>query len=1116
MAVALLVGVGVLVSSGDTSSTTRNAALVVATPCTKPGQVTKVSKQSVVCATTNTGSLWYATMKAKGKAQACTKPGAIREKSKIVWVCGVIKKKKLWQATRPLSALAAKGDLPSTTPATPDAPIVADNAVLADPAVIDTAATQTLAPAVPATLSLVTQPSGGANAVALETQPVVQLLDQRGASISTAGITITAVSGRTDVVLSGNTAVTDATGRAIFKTLSLTGIMGDITLTFTASGLEGITSDKFVLAAGAATQLVISSTTGSVVSGKAFDQQPVLHFEDSSANVIAASGTDVIVTSSSQGLSGATTVATNKKGIAGFTDLALTQAGATTLTFTSGELSTTTEVTVVAGDYTTVKITTEASQGATNNTAFSQSSVVQLIDANNNNVTTAGITVTATITQFPTGASDTNSTLLISTATTDAQGVATFTGLGIKGLIGTYKLGFTPTNGVTQASEKTTTLSAGMATQLTVRTAAADPVGDDAAGTWSLTQFPVIGLRDISNNPVTTSGVTVTAKVDNQTQTYAASTNAEGEATIQLIFSGDSAGKRTIRYNTSRMEVRSDITLPILTPVLQAWVLPTDKTTMSGAFTLAPPTSNSNALWVFSGSGGAIATLEFFSGKVTPLGVAGTVTIRAAQPATTKYRSAELSANLVIALTPTVVSPAWVLPTGKTTTSAAFTLTAPTSNSNGAWTYASSDATKATVSSPGGSVTTKGVAGTVTITATQTATTKFASTTTTANLVIALTPTVVSAAWVLPTGKTTTSPEFTLTAPTSNSNGAWTYASSNAAIAVIGLGATGEEVVRLSQGVAGTVTITATQAATTKFASTTTTANLVIALTPTVVSPAWALQKRYKSSPAFTLTAPTSNSNGAWTYASSNATIATVTTAGIVTTKGVAGTVTITATQAATTKYASGSTSASIVTTNDYNVGDLAPGGGTVFYDAGTPQSWGRYLVAAATDYFAATNSTPYPTEVQWGCYNTADVRSSIVTGATDTAFGTGRANTGKILAACKETGIAADVARKYSTTNTAGAPGAAGQWFLPSRDELNELCKIYSNGRTDTGLYASSQDGCTGSGNPTGGFSQYFCYWSSSETGGWTAYKQSFYWGDYINGAVKYIPCAVRPVRVL
>ncbi|MBJ7488154.1 MAG: hypothetical protein JHD14_07305, partial [Ilumatobacteraceae bacterium] len=59
VALALLVGVGVLVSSGDTSSTTRNAALVVATPCTKPGQVTKVSKQPVVCAALSPKNIWY-------------------------------------------------------------------------------------------------------------------------------------------------------------------------------------------------------------------------------------------------------------------------------------------------------------------------------------------------------------------------------------------------------------------------------------------------------------------------------------------------------------------------------------------------------------------------------------------------------------------------------------------------------------------------------------------------------------------------------------------------------------------------------------------------------------------------------------------------------------------------------------------------------------------------------------------------------------------------------------------------------------------------------------------------------------------------------------------------
>ena len=150
VALALLVGVGVLISSGDRSSTTRNAALVVATPCTKPGQVTKVSKQSVVCATTNTGSLWYATMKAKGKAQACKSPGAIRKKSKIVWVCGVVKKKKLWQATQPLpptvvasttaiepGATQPTPALDSTQVATPEAPVVADNTVLADTKIPD-------------------------------------------------------------------------------------------------------------------------------------------------------------------------------------------------------------------------------------------------------------------------------------------------------------------------------------------------------------------------------------------------------------------------------------------------------------------------------------------------------------------------------------------------------------------------------------------------------------------------------------------------------------------------------------------------------------------------------------------------------------------------------------------------------------------------------------------------------------------------------------------------------------------------------------------------------------------------------------------------------------------
>ena len=1123
VALALLVGVGVLISSGDTSSTTRNAALVVATPCTKPGQVTKVSQQSVVCATTNTGSLWYATMKAKGKAQPCTKPGAIRQKSKIVWVCGVVKKKKLWQATQPLSALAAKEDLPSTTPATPDAPVVADNALLADPAVIDTSPTQTLAPAVPAALSLVTQPSGGANAAALKTQPVVQLLDQRGASISTAGITITAVSGRTDVVLSGNTAVTDATGRATFKTLSLKGKMGDIALTFTTPGLEGITSDKFVLAAGAATVLVSDIELGAVAAGEFFSQKPLLHFKDSSANVIAVSGVDVVVSASTkgldgytttEGLSGYTTEATAKDGYVLFKDLTLTQTGETTLTFTSGDLSTTSKVVVRPSGSRRLKITTEASERATNDIPLANQPVVQLLDAEGNNAATEGIKVTARITQFPAGADTKTSKLFNSTARTNKDGVATFIGLGITGLIGTYKLGFTPDNGVTQASEKTTTLSAGVATQLTVLTAAADPVGDSTEGKWRLTQPPVIGLRDISNNPVTTSGVEVLATVTEQGPTFLKATDVNGEATFPIIFSGDVAGTRTITYTAANVDnLREQITLLSLLPVVQALELPMDTTTTSRAFTPTAPTSNSNGAWTYTSSKETIATVTVevtstgaVTVKVTPTGVAGTTTIRATQAATLKYKSSWSEADLEINLTTPVVFRDVDYLFGKITTSTSFKpSTDPEStNTNGAWVYRGFPTTFATVTSEG-EVTPTGVAGTTKITATQAATTKYASATSTATLEINLTtPTV--GGLIIPRDKNTWSGNFTLPAPTSNSDGAWTYTSSDTTVAIV----TSAIMVRPDRStypaatvtlrnVAGTTKITATQAATTKYESSWSEADLVIVLkTPGVTWNIDTSRPRCKCSDPLTLLPPTSNSDGAWTYTSSNLLVATVATTIVfrpdrstyevatVTLGGLAGTVTITAIQAETPMYTSTTMTKTLTITDGYSIGAPGPAGGIVFYVATQPFACGEdltakctYLEAALADWGQAGKMT-VAQHLRWGCRGTP-------TGVTATAIGTGKANTTKILAMCPTAGIAARVAADYRG-------GGKSDWFLPSRDELSTL--YFMREQSTIAFYLSS-------------------YWSSSEwpTRADVAWAQSFKTsedgGDYKDGFQM-----VRPVR--
>jgi hypothetical protein len=135
-----------------------------------------------------------------------------------------------------------------------------------------------------------------------------------------------------------------------------------------------------------------------------------------------------------------------------------------------------------------------------------------------------------------------------------------------------------------------------------------------------------------------------------------------------------------------------------------------------------------------------------------------------------------------------------------------------------------------------------------------------------------------------------------------------------------------------------------------------------------------------------------------------------------------------------------------------------------------------------------------------WGCDFTP------VTG-TGIAIGTGKANTATILANCPTPGIAADVADKYFTS-TAGA----GQWFLPSKDELNELCKIYSNGRTDTANYGVYQNGCTGSTSPTSGFAVGF-YWSSSEFDNRKGRVQNFCCGNQ-TASTKVAPSYVRPVR--
>lgn len=106
-------------------------------------------------------------------------------------------------------------------------------------------------------------------------------------------------------------------------------------------------------------------------------------------------------------------------------------------------------------------------------------------------------------------------------------------------------------------------------------------------------------------------------------------------------------------------------------------------------------------------------------------------------------------------------------------------------------------------------------------------------------------------------------------------------------------------------------------------------------------------------------------------------------------------------------------------------VGDTGPGGGTVFYVASSPQSWGQYLEVAPSNWSGGTD----PRQAWSG--NT----STSVAGATGTGIGAGRANTAAIIADNSTAGRAATSAAAYTG-------GSKSDWYLPSEGELMALSR--------------------------------------------------------------------------
>jgi hypothetical protein len=150
---------------------------------------------------------------------------------------------------------------------------------------------------------------------------------------------------------------------------------------------------------------------------------------------------------------------------------------------------------------------------------------------------------------------------------------------------------------------------------------------------------------------------------------------------------------------------------------------------------------------------------------------------------------------------------------------------------------------------------------------------------------------------------------------------------------------------------------------------------------------------------------------------------------------------------------------------NNLAIGQSYQGGIIAYID-----STGQHGLIAATED---------QSEIQWwnGSY--------VFAGATGTAIGTGLANTNAIIAAQGSGSYAASIARDYNG-------GGYTDWYLPSKDELNQL-------------YVNSA--------AIGGFTGIFGYWSSTEYDYGSAWGQNFSNGGQDDGD-KYGFAYVRAVR--
>ncbi len=426
-------------------------------------------------------------------------------------------------------------------------------------------------------LGLVTPPSAtAASGSPLAQQPAVQRQDQFGNPVQGAGVVVTATILTGTGSLTNATATTTAGGLATFSGLTITGAAGPITLDFTSPGVTHIASGTITLGGGSAA--VINKTAGdnqTAAAGTNVAVKPSVLVTDGAGNPVAGVAVTFAPT-----LGGGSTppgsVLTNASGIATAASWQLgTSVGTNNLTASAGALSTTFTATAVAGPAAQFAFVTAPPTTATSGAPLSPQPSVQLQDNFGNPVATSGLLVTASILSG-------SGTLTNATASTNAAGLATFTGLTISGAAGSVTLQFG--NGtLTHAVSAPIALSGGTAAAI------AKNAGDLQTATvaTNVATAPSVKVTDGAGNPVAGAQVTFTVSAGNGAVTASlATTNVSGIATVGSWQLGNIAGGNSLTATLGALTTTFTATGVAAAPA--ALSITTQPTTSTSGLALSP------------------------------------------------------------------------------------------------------------------------------------------------------------------------------------------------------------------------------------------------------------------------------------------------------------------------------------------------------------------------------------------------------------------------------------------------------------------------------------------------------------------------------------------------